>query len=131
MIKRSAEGAHFVMASNCPRLRHKCRVAKIPYMYIHKNGLILEGVKVEGAQQRTTIQAAEIEKVKQLKEELGVGEAKNVYSHKKKKAKKGANPLSMKKKKGAVGKNSGGEKPAGKSRGARKRRAQKAEKQKE
>merc|ERR1712151_1431116 len=115
MIKRSAEGAHFVMASNCPRLRHKCRVAKIPYMYIHKNGLILEGVKVEGAQQRTTIQAAEIEKVKQLKEELGVGEAKNVYSHKKKK--------------GAVGKNSGGEKPAGKSRGARKRRAQKAEKQ--
>ena len=129
MIKKSKEGAHFVIASNDPAIRHKCRVDSIPYIYIHKNSLILEGVKVEGGVgSRTTLQSAEIEGVKKLKEEMmekGVLEktVKNVYSHKKKKLKKGANPLSMKKgKKGGKNKD---EPKLGTSRGARKRRAKK------
>ena len=33
MIKRSADGEHFIIASNDKTLRHKCRLAKIPYLY--------------------------------------------------------------------------------------------------
>merc|ERR1711976_110716 len=130
MIKKSKEGAHFVIATNDPKLRHNCRIDGIPYIYIHKNSLILEGVKVEGGEgSRTTLQTAEIEGVKKLKEEMvkkGVleGQVKNVYSHKKKKQKKGANPLSMKKGKKSVGKNKD-EPKLGKSRGAKRRRAKK------
>jgi len=135
LIKKSKTGSHFLIATNDPTLRHKCRVDGIPYLYIHKNSLILEGVKVAGATTRTTLQAAEIEGVKRLKEDLqekGVlaKEVKNVYNHKKKKLKKGEerkNPMSMKKGKKSVGKNKQ-EPILGKSRGARTRRAKTAAK---
>merc|ERR1712178_458807 len=130
LIKKSKEGGHFVIATNDQTLRHKCRVDGIPYIYIHKNSLILEGVKVDGATaSRTTLQTAEIEGVKKLKAEMiekGVLEnnVKNVYSHKKKKLKKGVNPMSMKKgKKSLKNKN---EPVVGKSRGAKRRAAKKA-----
>merc|ERR1712066_256788 len=97
LIKKSKEGGHFVIASNDQTLRHKCRVDGIPYIYIHKNSLILEGVKVDGTTaSRTTLQTAEIEGEKKLK-------------------KGGVNPMSMKKgKKSLKNKN---EPVVGKSRG--------------
>merc|ERR1712039_1101053 len=115
LIKKSKEGGHFVIATNDQTLRHKCRVDA-------------------ATGSRTTLQTAEIEGVKKLKAEMiekGVLEnnVKNVYSHKKKKLKKGANPMSMKKgKKGLKNKN---EPVVGKSRGAKRRAAKKVlEKQK-
>merc|ERR1712173_73835 len=103
LIKKSKEGGHFVIATNDQTLRHKCRVDGIPYIYIHKNSLILKGVLENNV--------------------------KNVYSHKKKKLKKGVNPMSMKKgKKSLKNKN---EPVVGKSRGAKRRAAKKLlEKQK-
>merc|ERR1712039_381653 len=115
LIKKSKEGGHFVIATNDQTLRHKCRVDGIPYIYIHKNSLILEGVKVDGATaSRTTLQTAEIEGVKKLKADM---------------IKKGVNPMRMKKgKKSLKNKN---EPVVGKSRGAKRRAAKKVlEKQK-
>merc|ERR1712039_254386 len=109
LIKKSKEGGHFVIATNDQTLRHKCRVDGIPYIYIHKNSLILKADMIEKGVLENNV--------------------KNVYSHKKKKLKKGVNPMSMKKgKKSLKNKN---EPVVGKSRGAKRRAAKKVlEKQK-
>jgi len=117
IIKRSAAGEHFIIASNDPTLRHKARLDKIPYMYIHKNALIIEGVQTGQVNTvRTNVQEQQLAKARQIKDALGLDDttaSKNVYTrkHRKKRA-KGANPLSVKR--GKVGKatqgRSGGEK---------------------
>ena len=115
MIKRSSK-EHFIIATNDPKLRHKCRLEKVPYLYIHGNQLIIEGVQkyanfVNSEKNKVEIDG-EVEKLRAMKREKGLEGKKHSNNNNKKfvnknkkkmnkDKKKIPNPLSCKKKAGA------------------------------
>lgn len=104
MIKRANE-EHFIIATNDKTLRHKCRVDKVPYLYIHKNQLIIEGVqnyKNHISKENQSELDKEVLELKKLKKEAGLNKkpqksGKSGKPNPKKSKKKNPNPLSVKK----------------------------------
>lgn len=101
MIKRS-EKEHFIIATQDKELKHKCRVANVPYIYIHKEVFVLEGItQYQGlTEKKKREEIQEIAKIQGIKLKMGIGKKKTdkTMLNRKRKA-KGPNPMSMKKSK--------------------------------
>jgi len=108
MINRAKE-EHFIIATNDPALKHKCRVNKVPYLYIYGNRLNLEGIKKYenyNSSNKKEIDG-ELQILRDMKKEKGIigNKGKKKFGRNtsnKVKGKKGVNPLANKKSSKAV-----------------------------